>query len=460
MTVDVPTDRELRQIELLRQAPRLRGATGGWHLMAEDCRSVLVVVENNGSVRTATARRHGTSLDITQPDSLHTQSLSTAGFMSDILMRHLDLPHTSGQGADGRISRTAADDNFSDDTLRLRSAALQLHGMAASRHGDVSFKISMRYVQRSVLSVGPGTPVRTDTTNVLTTTIRALDRLSQRRSVPAVRRLAWACRPTDVDSGPIAAAAANAAAAAREYRQSRPAPVGPKTIVFGGSSGGTLIHEACGHCLEADAVYLGGSVLSRKLGSVVNSVGLTVVDDSVKSGLVASSSFDDEGTDGQRSILVDDGELVGVVSDRFHSQVFGCPMTGNGRRQSYSHSIQPRMSNIYVEPGTDDPVDLISDVSDGLYVVALDGGEVTMASGSFALGCHEAYRILNGRVQEPVDQCTILGDAVSLLRDIDGVGPTVEHHHAVCGKAGQRVHITDGSPALRVRRLLVGGAEL
>ncbi|MEE0776982.1 MAG: TldD/PmbA family protein, partial [Bacillota bacterium] len=51
----------------------------------------------------------------------------------------------------------------------------------------------------------------------------------------------------------------------------KPAPSGPMTVVMSSSAGGTMVHEACGHGLEADHVEKGLSVYKDRLGKKVAS---------------------------------------------------------------------------------------------------------------------------------------------------------------------------------------------
>src|SRR6185436_7137563 len=120
-----------------------------------------------------------------------------------------------------------------------------------------------------------------------------------------------------------------------------------------------------------------------------------------------SLSIDDEGTRTSRSVLIEDGILVGYMQDRQNARLMGMQPTGNGRRESFAHMTMPRMTNTYMLAGTRDPDEIIRSVKKGLYAVNFGGGQVDITNGKFVFAATEAYLIENGKVTQPVKGATL-----------------------------------------------------
>ena len=61
----------------------------------------------------------------------------------------------------------------------------------------------------------------------------------------------------------------------------------------------------------------------------------------------------------------------------------------------------PRMTNTYMLAGDADPASMVADIKDGIYAVGFGGGQVDITNGKFVFSCTEAYRVRDGKVQEP-----------------------------------------------------------
>ncbi len=239
-------------------------------------------------------------------------------------------------------------------------------------------------------------------------------------------------------------------------------PAGEMEVVLGAGWPGVLLHEAIGHGFEGDFHRKGSSVFTGMMGKRVAAPGVTVVDDGSIAGRRGSLSVDDEGTPTSRTVLIEDGIMVGLMHDRLSARQMGQAATGNGRRQSYAHMPMPRMTNTFMEGGQASRADMIASTNRGLYAANFGGGQVDITNGKFVFQCTEAYLIEDGRITAPVRGATLIGDGATALLNVSMVGDDFAFDPGVgtCGKAGQGVPVGIGQPSLKIGGLTVGGTAV
>jgi TldD protein len=227
-----------------------------------------------------------------------------------------------------------------------------------------------------------------------------------------------------------------------------PAVLGPNTV-------GVFVHEAFGHLAEAD-LTLSGSVLMGKLGKKIASDLVTFYDDGTVEGAFGSFKYDDEGVPAQKTLLVKDGVVVGLMHNLETAYKFKAKPTGNARAEDFRVDPIIRMRNTFMEPKDHSFQELIEDVKFGYYIKAFRGGQANL-DGTFQVGVQEAYEIVKGEVGEPVRNASISGNTLETLFKVDAVGKDFELWPGRCGK-GQEAFICDGGPHIRVKEVLVGGS--
>ena len=239
----------------------------------------------------------------------------------------------------------------------------------------------------------------------------------------------------------------------------RPAPAGSMTVVLGSGWPGILLHEAIGHGLEGDFNRKGTSAFSNMMGQQVASKDITVVDDGTIANRRGSLNVDDEGNSTNKTVLIEDGILVGYLQDSLNARLMNMPLTGNGRRESYAYAPMPRMTNTYMTNGNNSPEEIINSVSDGLYAENFGGGQVDITSGKFVFSASEAWVIKNGKLDYPVKGATIIGNGPDILKEVSMVGNDMNLDSGVgtCGKDGQSVPVGVGQPTLKIDNIIVGG---
>lgn len=237
------------------------------------------------------------------------------------------------------------------------------------------------------------------------------------------------------------------------------APAGKMAVVMAGEAGGTMVHEACGHGLEADLVQKRLSVYAGKRGEQVADPMVTVVDDATIIGKYGTFRFDDEGQTGKRKVLIEKGILKEYMYDHFTGKKENRESTGNGRRESFRDKPIPRMTNTYIARGKDDPEKIIKETKQGLLVKKMGGGQVNTTNGDFVFDVAEGYIIKDGVAQKPVRGATITGNGPDALNMVDRVGSDLGFAIGTCGKDGQGVPVSDAQPTIRIKELVVGGTS-
>ena len=243
--------------------------------------------------------------------------------------------------------------------------------------------------------------------------------------------------------------------------ESKPAPAGEMKVVLGPGWPAILIHEAIGHGLEGDFNRKKTSAFHNLMGQKVASEGVTIVDDGTIDNRRGSLTIDDEGTPTEKTVLIENGKLVGYMHDRLNARLMGTKSTGNGRRQSYAHQPMPRMRNTIMVSGDKDPAEILESTKNGIFAKSFAGGQVDITNGKFVFSANEAYKIENGKITTPVKGATLIGSGFEVLKKVSMIGNNMELDPGIgtCGKNGQGVPVGVGQPTLKIDGLTVGGTE-
>lgn len=259
------------------------------------------------------------------------------------------------------------------------------------------------------------------------------------------------------DAGPLRAAR-HAARRAVQKLSAPKAKAGEMPIVISSSAGGTFVHEAIGHSLEVDHVQEGSSPAYKgKLGQTVAPDNITIIDDPTLPFCRGTFRFDDEGIEARPTAVVKNGVLADYLYDRVTAMKEGKASNGHGRRESFHCRPIPRMSNLYIAPGTDDPREILKSLKAGILVTRMGGGQVNTATGEFVFEVDEGYWVEEGVVRHMVRDANLLGVGPEILRSIDRVGWDIGWGIGTCGKDGQQVPVSDGQPTIRIPKILIGG---
>jgi TldD protein len=240
-----------------------------------------------------------------------------------------------------------------------------------------------------------------------------------------------------------------------EQLDAKPPKGGKSPVVLGPNVVGVFVHEAFGHLAEAD-LALSGGVLKNNLGKKIASDVVTFYDDGTIDGAFGSFKYDDEGVPAQKTLLIKDGVVTGLMHNRETAQKFNVAPTGNARAEDFRVEPIIRMRNTFMAPRDYSLEELVEDIRSGYYFKSFRGGQANL-DGTFQVGIQEAYEIVNGEIGEPVRNASISGNTLETLFKVDAVGKDFELCPGRCGK-GQTAFICDGGPHIRVKEVLVGGS--
>ncbi len=218
---------------------------------------------------------------------------------------------------------------------------------------------------------------------------------------------------------------------------------------------GVFVHEAVGHATEADIILEGGSCLEGKLGQQIGSTMVSVKDDPslMQNGYYP---FDDEGSVSRETVLVKEG----VLNSYLHSRETAGRMGGvprNARAQGIDRPVV-RMSNTYIANGDWQVDEIFEELGDGVYLMGSRGGQVNTAEGVFQFNAKRGYLVEKGEKTKLLRDVSLSGKILEILKDIRAVGNDLKFNSGRCGKAGQLVPVSDGSPHLQIEKATVGGA--
>ena len=209
--------------------------------------------------------------------------------------------------------------------------------------------------------------------------------------------------------GRIAAERALARAGARKP------PTGAFPVIYDERVASSLI----GHLLQAAngaSVARGSSWLMEKVGEEVLPSGLSIVEDPHRVRVGGSRPFDAEGLPTAKRMIVENGTLTGWTLDLATARKLGMTSTASAARGP-SAPPSPTTGNISLTPGTVSRDDLLAEMGTGLLVTSLIGSSINSTTGDYSRGA-SGFWVENGEIKYPVNECTIAGNLIDMLKTI------------------------------------------
>jgi PmbA protein len=168
--------------------------------------------------------------------------------------------------------------------------------------------------------------------------------------------------------------------------------------------------------INGSAVARGTTFLQGKLNEPIFARSVTVIDDPLRRRGLRSRPFDGEGIASARRAIVENGVLKSWLLDLRAARQLGLRSTGHAARGA-SSPPSPAPTNLYLEPGSVGPQELVRDIATGLYVTDLMGFGINGVTGDYSRGA-SGFWIENGELAYPVSEITVSGNLLQMFREL------------------------------------------
>lgn len=213
-------------------------------------------------------------------------------------------------------------------------------------------------------------------------------------------------------------------------------------VVFDPTMAGSFIASVA-HAANGDSVYKKSSVLAPLLGKQIAAEGVTIVDDGLMDRGLGTSPVDGEGVACRVTPIVERGVLKSFLYDSLTARKAKAKTTGNAMR-GYSSLPYIGPNNLRLEPGSAPPEEIIKGVKQGLYVTAMLGRGADIVTGDYSRGANGLW-IENGELAYPVQEVTVAGNLLQMLKSIDAIGSDLQFRSSIL------------APTIRFAELTVAG---
>ncbi len=188
---------------------------------------------------------------------------------------------------------------------------------------------------------------------------------------------------------------------------------------------GLIAHEAFGHGVEMDMFVKDRAKGKDYIGEILASKKTNMRDGALSEVEVGTYLFDDEGTLGTDTLVLDEGVLKSGISDLLSALKLGTVPTGNGRRESFERKAYARMTNTFFEGGNDSLEDMIKAVKKGYLLEGYFSGMEDPKNWGIQCVIAKGKEIIDGKFTgNIISPVTLTGYVPDLLKSIDMVSNT------------------------------------
>jgi len=207
---------------------------------------------------------------------------------------------------------------------------------------------------------------------------------------------------------------------------------------------GSLFEAASG-----DDIWRSASFLAGKLDDVIAAADINIVDDHTMllgsgAGGYGTSPFDGDGLPSQRTVVVENGVLRNYLLNTYTARKLSMKSTHNASR-GLAGTPGVGCGNLYLEPGTLTPEEIISQIPAGFYVTSLMGFGTNVVTGDYSRGATGLW-IENGQITHAVEEVTVACNLGEMFKNVAAIGNDLVFRSAIA------------SPTLRIDGMTVAGA--
>jgi PmbA protein len=201
--------------------------------------------------------------------------------------------------------------------------------------------------------------------------------------------------------------------------------------------------------LSAESVQKKKSMLTDKIGKLVISQRLNIIDSGLLDMRLGSKPFDDEGVPTTNKILIEKGVLKSFLHNTYTAKKDGVRSTGNAVRGSFTGLPTVGPTNLFIEPAsmeyTANLEGLIKIIHKGLYITETMGMHTANPiSGEFSVGASGLW-VENGEIKYPVKEAVISGNILELFKNVVVIGDDLRFYGNI------------GSPCLLIEGIDISG---
>ncbi|MFQ3581677.1 MAG: TldD/PmbA family protein [Chloracidobacterium sp.] len=213
-------------------------------------------------------------------------------------------------------------------------------------------------------------------------------------------------------------------------------------VVFAPEVAASLVGHIFG-AVSGDAIFRKASFLVGKLGETIASPLVTVIDDGRLPQGLGSRPFDGEGVPTRQTVVIRAGTLESYLHNTYTARKLGERTTGNASR-GLTGAPTVGANNMYLVAGPHPPEAILASVKNGFYVTELIGFGVNGVTGDYSRGAAGQW-IQDGELAFPVEEVTIAGNLLTMLKQIEMVGNDLDFRGRMA------------APTLKIGELMISG---